>query len=114
MKTNDETWNYVKKQFIQNWKTMSDADLEQTKGDKAALVELLQHKFAISPQQAAAAVAEIMPRYENLTLLPDSEQPKVPDRSSESKSNNSDESPAYPNKLYEEELPPDIKLDDMD
>ena len=107
MKNFDQTWNNAKKQLLKNWSALSLEELERTHGDKTALTELIQNKYGIAHEQAVAAVYEVIPDFEGPPPLPSTEKPAEPD---EFRKIEGDERPVYPNKLYEEELPPEIQL----
>ncbi len=103
MKHCDKDWSVAKKQFRQNWNALSADDLERTHGDKEALANLLEKRYGMPHPQAIASVSEIMNHTEVSPELPESEEQKKIE---------GDEKPDYPNKLYEEDLPPDLKMDE--
>ena len=103
MKHFDKNWSGAKKQFQQIWNALSADDLEKTHGDKEALVNLLEKKYGMPHSQAIASVSEIMNHTEVTTELPESEEQKKIE---------TDKKPEYPNKLYEEDLPPDLIMEE--
>lgn len=116
-------WNEAKKKFLENWKTLRLEELEKTHGDKNSLTQLLQSKYGIPYTQAAAEVSEIISNFRSQSNrqptpnLPNSEAPEEPNESNIPESlrkKETEESPMYPNKLYEEDLPPDIQLNKND
>lgn len=102
MKNIEADWTFAKKQFQKNWKGLKEEDLEKTHGDNTSLTELLQTEFGIPHEQAQASVNDIMHDIEVSPSLPDTEVERKIEET---------EKPVYPNKLYEEELPPDIFLE---
>lgn len=106
MNTTSAEWNTIKRKFMHNWTTLNEEEIERTHGNKAALTTLLQHKYSIPHEQAVAAVSEIMPENEKPDL-PETETPKTP---SDIPKNEPDKQPVYPNKIYEEKLPPQLDL----
>lgn len=119
MKNNDLIWQEAKKHLLNDWPALSSEQLEETKGNKAALVELIQKKYVLTHDQALASVSEILPESEVTTKLPDTEIPRINQvnptdsqgQKDSVKKNNDEGLPEYPNKLYEEDLPPDLKLE---
>lgn len=103
MKHFEKVWSDAKNQFQKNWNALSAEDLEKTHGDKEALAGLLEHEYGMPHPQAIASVSEIMDNTEVGPELPESEEQKKIDEVN---------LPEYPNKLYEEELPPDLQLDE--
>lgn len=99
----EKDWSHAKEQFKRSWNALSSEELEKTHGNNGALASLLEHKYGMPHTQAVASVSEIMNRTEVRPELPESEEPKkIKD----------DKVPGYPNELYEEDLPPDLKLDE--
>lgn len=113
MSTNDVTWNQTKKKIQADWPALKEEELEQTHGDRMALVNLIQKKYIITYEQAMASIIELLPNLKPTPQLPNTEIPSIPNETpNELRKIEDDNHPIYPNKLYEEELPPDIKLDD--
>ncbi len=104
MKEFNNDWNEAKKQFQKNWSALKPEDLERTHADKDALTKLIENRYGLPHAQAAAAVSEIMQDIEYPQDLPETEQDKKI----------VEDVPPYPNKLYEEELPPEIQLNEKD
>lgn len=103
MKNSEKDWSVAKEQFQKNWNALGSVELEKTHGDKEELASLLEQKYGMPHPQAIASVSEIMNHTEVSPELPESEeQKKIKD----------DNVPEYPNKLYEEDLPPDLQLDE--
>ncbi len=99
----EKDWSQAKEQFQKSWNALSSDELEKTHGNKGALALLLEHKYGMPHTQAMDSVSEIMNHTEVSPELPESEEPKkIKD----------DTGPGYPNKLYEEDLPPDLKLEE--
>lgn len=103
MKNFETSWSDAKKQFQKNWPALKPEELEHTHGDKAALTQLIENKYSIPHAEAADEVSEIMQNLEASPSLPETEEQRKLETG---------EKPAYPNKLYEEELPPEIQLDE--
>ena len=103
MKNSEKDWSVAIQQFQKNWNALGSEELEKTHGDKDALATLLEQKYGMPHPQAIASVSEIMNHTEVSPELPESE---------EQKNIKDDIVPDYPNKLYEEDLPPDLQLDE--
>lgn len=103
MKNSKTSWSDVKKQFQKNWPAIKSEELEHAHGDKTALTQLIENKYSIPHAEAAAEVSEIMQGLETSPSLPDTEEQRKLEIG---------EKPVYPNKLYEEELPPEIQLNE--
>lgn len=103
MKDFETGWNEAKRKFQTNWPELKTEDLEHTHGDKTEIIELLQNKFGLPHEQAVAEVSEVMHDIESSPSLPDTEEQRKIE---------GDEKPVYPNKMYEEDLPPDIQLNE--
>lgn len=103
MKNFERNWSDAKKQFQEVWNALSTEELEKTHGDREALAGLLEHKYGMPHPQAIASVSEIMCQTEVSPELPESEDPKKI---------NDEKLPQYPNQLYEEDLPPNLQLEE--
>lgn len=110
MRTNSTDWSNAKKRFIKSWINLSESELDNTHGNVESLTELLQHKYSLPYEQAKSSVTEIMSKPKEESELPDTEIQFEPSEVDDTRRSEGTERPEYPNKLYEEDLPPDIKL----
>lgn len=108
MSKNDFNWNIEKKQFLQDWPALDEEELDKTNRDKTEIAELIKKKYILTFDQAMAAVLETFTNAAIIPPLPDTENM---DNIDKLRKIESDTPPLYPNKLYEEELPPNIQLE---